>query len=1327
MSKVLHLPLPRKTNVFVRIGYVLLLILLPCSSLYSQWVQVAGNVLGGGFFGAVCYKDNHLWAGRTDLFHSVASGGIWTKVLTLASGDAIVSIDFLDSVNGVVKTIYKTYVTNNMGQTWRTYTQMGYAACFLGSADRIACIGNPTDIIMVTTNGGTSWNTTFSESQSPLLAYYLIYQGKGKVVANGGLHFLYSTDYGQTWTVKKDTAVLYDSWSFTVDPCGERNEVYVASEDVSNVKNFASILKSTDDGMSWTVSLKRAPSTICGSIVRNSQTIFAQTVDSGIIASTDDGITWNSIGGPSGLLDTRRIATIGNSTVIAGDKFGNLWRNDNLNAGNASGGIGTTPLEFILSMKNCTSDSVRIILSGKLCHSYLITAIESSGPDAAFYTISHGTLPIAMGKTTDTVKVQINKPGFSGTSNNFIRITLYDEYDNLSHDTLISVSSLLKVKPPHVTTSLASVVFDTTGPCDYTKDTLITIRNTGCDTIRLVSGPGTLTPGITIDPLVFPVVLPVDSSVDIIVHFRPLKTGYVSAIAQFAAKQYDVVQELNIPISGIGSRAALGLVVGDSIVSFATISNCVPESDTEIFLHNIGCDPITIPSDPSGLTKDFSIDPLSFPIVILPGDSIRVRVHFHSKTVGSTGCLIIFTGSRPWSEDTIRIQLQGINIGSLPGLTVADSILDFKTISLCDPTSDTTIRFVNRGCDTIKITSGTGIINAAFSTDAVPLPIVIPPGESADIGFQFHPKGAGTYMAKASFLATQRGKVQTLNIDLVGRAVASASTPIVTTTIFDFKTVSVCALTGEDTIVTFKNRGCDTLILVSGPGIPSGAFSADPIVFPLSLPPDSSLEVTFHFRPTVAGSVTVYPHFDIQRQGFTGSIDLTLNGLASAGESIFSSSPSLSFDPISICLQDSAEIVYTNIGCDSLFVTGIGLSGDKDFTASGSTEQAIAAGDTVHIKVVLSPLQKGNRSGFYTLRVRSRSGQVIDTLIPITAVITDGAPLLTCSMKVIDFGVHTLCTSADTIVTVKNNGCDTLVISNAIMLGSGFNLNGSFPIIIAPGSSTTLTISTVLDTIGHKPDSKAILRIASNSAAPLSDITVAQGYDYPKKYQIYCIVDSLFAARGSIVPVRLVADSLPSGLTTITADLYVGNTDLLSYVNCSSSNSVSIAANTITITGNPIVAPNGILAELHYLVSLTSVDSTDIVFFNAHYNSTDIDYERCIASVSAGGTGTFSYRFGCGEALLSQVLRGDPIVKLISIHPNPASSDVTLEVQSREESEVMVRISNIIGKQQDAFTASLSPGINSLVRDIRSLPNGTYVIELHSAKGLVTSLFIKQQ
>lgn len=183
--------------------------------------------------------------------------------------------------------------------------------------------------------------------------------------------------------------------------------------------------------------------------------------------------------------------------------------------------------------------------------------------------------------------------------------------------------------------------------------------------------------------------------------------------------------------------------------------------------------------------------------------------------------------------------------------------------------------------------------------------------------------------------------------------------PIVAQTNLNLGSITTCD-PYRDTTIEFTNSGCDTLFILSGPGNLSNEFSIDGITFPIVIPPDSSVSITFHFRGTTVGNFSTTPHFDTKIGKVLGTVDLSLTGAITQAAGRFTlSSDSIGFAPLTICTEDSAEIVYINTGCDTLYVTPEGILGDSDFADPDGTTQAVVPGDTIRFKVLLHPQQHG--------------------------------------------------------------------------------------------------------------------------------------------------------------------------------------------------------------------------------------------------------------------------------------------------------------------------------------------------------------------------------
>src|ERR1043165_3796164 len=132
--------------------------------------------------------------------------------------------------------------------------------------------------------------------------------------------------------------------------------------------------------------------------------------------------------------------------------------------------------------------------------------------------------------------------------------------------------------------------------------------------------------------------------------------------------------------------------------------------------------------------------------------------------------------------------------------------------------------------------------------------------------------------------------------------------------------------------------------------------------------------------------------------------------------------------------------------------------------------------------------------------------------------------------------------------------------------GSGFTVSDT-SFVLLPGQTSVITVHTTIDTTNGKIVNNGGVAVNSDADAPINAITFSRNFTYPKDYSVRFTVNSPSGKNQDQVTMQIIADSLPQGLTQLSANLTVANTDLLSFVDYASPNQVSIIGNTVTITG----------------------------------------------------------------------------------------------------------------------------------------------------------------
>ncbi len=85
-------------------------------------------------------------------------------------------------------------------------------------------------------------------------------------------------------------------------------------------------------------------------------------------------------------------------------------------------------------------------------------------------------------------------------------------------------------------------------------------------------------------------------------------------------------------------------------------------------------------------------------------------------------------------------------------------------------------------------------------------------------------------------------------------------------------------------------------------------------------------------------------------------------------------------------------------------------------------------------------------------------------------------------------------------------------------------------------------------------------------------------------------------------------------------------------------------------------------------------------------------------------------------ALKEEALSTEPS---FTLHPNPASNQINLLIESQVETELSIQISNVQGSQMMHSSYSITTGSNQLNFDVSSYPNGTYFIKMSDTNGTI--------
>ncbi len=249
-----------------------------------------------------------------ELDKTTDGGKTWIKCsIPSGYGGEIADLNMVDSLNGWIA--MAAYGGSGDKALWRTtngglmWNETQLAGC--GNAVRVTPAAMiVTDVIgnfHISTDGG---NTFFDGSINSTNGVDFVDQLHGVISVYRGANWLNSSDGGITW---KNINVSTESWSMYAD--SGTSKFYAAPEgNTLGQPRHLIIYSSSDFGNTWNL-LAQFPFYSTGHLTGiGDQYLFCQVQDTQIINgvtytgfyySTDQGVSWTSIGGPSAFGDTR--------------------------------------------------------------------------------------------------------------------------------------------------------------------------------------------------------------------------------------------------------------------------------------------------------------------------------------------------------------------------------------------------------------------------------------------------------------------------------------------------------------------------------------------------------------------------------------------------------------------------------------------------------------------------------------------------------------------------------------------------------------------------------------------------------------------------------------------------------------------------------------------------------------------------------------------------------------------------------------------------------------------------------------------------------------
>ena len=288
------------------------------------------------------------------------------------------------------------------------------------------------------------------------------------------------------------------------------------------------------------------------------------------------------------------------------------------------------------------------------------------------------------------------------------------------------------------------------------------------------------------------------------------------------------------------SAASQPLTCTPSALKFAYV--LVGKSETlTVTLANGGANSVTV-SQVSAGGLEYSVSPLSLPLVLNPGQSLNLSVTFTPKTIGRRGANVAFT--EVGSNTKFELPVEGT--GTTREAAIASpSTLSFGAVAV-GSTSTLPVVLTNMRPGELTLwglqTSGSG-----YSVSGPSLPLKMAPGQSIGFVVTYAPRAAatdgGSVFVKGSGVA----------VPLIGTGTSTTTGQLVLTpTSLNFGNVAVGDTKKQP--VTIGATGAS--VTISSVGSTSSRYVVQGASFPLTIPAGTSTSFDAAFTPQSSGTVS---------------------------------------------------------------------------------------------------------------------------------------------------------------------------------------------------------------------------------------------------------------------------------------------------------------------------------------------------------------------------------------------------------------------------------------------------------------------------------------
>ncbi len=803
-----------------------------------------------------------------------------------------------------------------------------------------------------------------------------------------------------------------------------------------------------------------------------------------------------------------------------------------------------------------------------------------------------------------------------------------------------------------------------------------------------------------------------------------------------------IIKEIFIPLKGRVIPGFQAILQSNLSATISTDCNAV---DTFVTITAGTCDSLTVVTANIAGSSVFTLGTATIPTTIAPNKTYRLPIHIAIAPIAnySAQVLLRLTSGGITRDTTIQLSVDIVSNTKLV-TSLSKPVVQFDSVTTCDPKFDT-IYVRNTLCKKLYLSSV--FIQPASADFAVvstssSLPDSLGNNSVEQVIVAFAPKSIGKKIVQLHLtISLDNITTKDTSITLEGIGIAGSNITFLAGNLLQFNQISVCDTLSQ--IIQLLNSGCDSLTIIQVVGSSGGDFSISNLAVGTIITP-GSVPITVEEHPTSSG--TKYDSIQIKFRASSGAEQWLTIYIATTIKPkqrhiVFDNV--IRLDSLSLCTPFDTVIWVKNLGvCDTLVFDAVSVSGFALLSASSSNVlRNIAPGDSLGVTIHISPAN--NMQGTAVVRLH---GPMIDTIFTIITTSRSTGPPFTLSIADSVFA-STFCNSAKRLFTFKNASCDTILLDNLSLIGSGqfmFVPNPVLPHKIAPGDSLPVIVefdpSVVGDSLGllnyhiltgnvngtvqlrgrlqgSKQMARIIMQLDANSL-PVQPVGVPLGINLISQDAIDASIPmtslqvTLSYNDNMLTPLANPANAMPGwSITSVTPKTGALDIDLAR-------------------VGNTVIGASSTIAHIVFATTIGNIDKTTITTPASTFNNGDPVFNSCVLSALAASQINFSLTHECGEPYLVRYLATGKVFDNIIVAPNPVGSNnnVTLQLLLHRPIKLIVSLSDILGRKmvEQQFDEQ-ETGLKHFVIPIGNTASGNYTVRIYSNEQTVSvPLLIKE-